>query len=90
MTYHDLIIMLIIGGIFLVLGFLGLIWGRKEEGDYYGSISEHKDVREFLDRAPGRPEPDALRTGGKICLILAVVLFLICLGIYLWGMSPNP
>jgi hypothetical protein len=90
MTYHDLIIMLIIGGIFLVLGFLGLLWGRKEEGAYYGSISEHKDVREFLDRSPGRPEPGALRTGGKICLVLAVVMFLICLGIYLWGMSPNP
>jgi hypothetical protein len=90
MTYHDLTIMLIIGGIFLVLGILGLIWGRKEEGAYYGSISEHIDVREFLDRAPGRPEPDALRIGGKICLILAIVLFLVSLGFYLWGMSPTP
>jgi hypothetical protein len=90
MTYHDIIIMLIIGSIFLVLGFLGLLWGKKEEGAYYGSISEHKDVREFFEKLPGRPEPGALRTGGKICLVLAVVLFLICLGIYLWGMSPKP
>jgi len=89
-TYHDLIIMIVIGGIFLLLGIIGLIWGRKEEGAYYGSISEHVDVREFLDRAPGRPEPDALRIGGKICLALAVILFLVALGFFIWGMSPTP
>jgi hypothetical protein len=90
MTYHDLIIMIIIGGIFLVLGVIGLIWGRKEEGAYYGSVSERTDVREFLDRSPGRPEPDALRIGGKICFAVGIVVLLICLGIFLWGMSPTP
>jgi hypothetical protein len=90
MTYHDLTILLIIAGVFLLLGLLGLFWGRKEEGSYYGSVSERIDVREFLDRAPGRPEPGALRIGGKICLLITVVLLLICLGIFLWGMAPNP
>jgi hypothetical protein len=90
MTYHDLIIMIIIGGIFIVLGIIGLILGRKEEGAYYGSISEHIDVREFLDHMPGRPEPDSLRIGGKICFAVGIVLLLICLGIFLWGMSPKP
>ena len=90
MVYHDLFIMLIIGGIFLVLGVLGLIWGRKEEGDYYGSVSERIDVREFLDRSPGRPEPDALRIGGKICFAVGIILLLVSLGFYIWGMSPTP
>jgi hypothetical protein len=90
MTYHDLIIMLVIAGIFLLLGFIGLIWGKKEEGAYYGSISEHVDVREFLDREPGRPEPAALRIGGKICIAIAVIVILVALGFFIWGMSPNP
>jgi hypothetical protein len=90
MQYRDLYILLIIGGIFLVVGLIGFFLGRREEGSYYGSVSKRIDVREFLDRAPGRPEPGALRIGGKICLAIAIILFLICLGIYLWGMSPAP
>ena len=90
MVYRDLIIMIIIGGIFVILGIIGIIWGRKEEGAYYGSVSERIDVREFLDRTPGRPEPDALRIGAKICFAVGIILLLVSLGFYLWGMSPNP
>ncbi len=90
MTYHDLIIMIIIGGIFIILGIVGLIMGRKEESAWYGSITQHVDVREFMDHLPGRPEPDALRIGGKICFAVGLVLLLICLGVYLWGLSPTP
>ncbi len=90
MIYHDLIIMIIIGFIFLILGAIGIFWGRKEEGTYYSSVSERTDVREFLERLPGRPEPGSLRIGGKICFAVGVVVLLVGLGIYLWGMSPTP
>jgi hypothetical protein len=89
MGVHDLIIMIIIGGIFVVLGIIGFIFGKKEEGTYYGTISERIDVREFMDHLPWRPEPDSLRIGGKIAMAVGVVLLLICLGVFLWGLTPG-
>jgi hypothetical protein len=90
MIYHDLIIMIIIGGIFVVLGIFGVFWGGREEGAWYSTISERIDVREFLDRSPGRPEPDALRIGAKICFAVGIIVLLVALGFFLWGMSPKP
>jgi hypothetical protein len=88
MEYRDLIIMAIIGGIFLILGAIGIIWGKKEEGAYYSSISDHMDVREFMEHAPGRPEPGSLRTGGKICFAVGIVVLLVSLGFFLLGKPP--
>ncbi len=85
MAGNDLVIISIIGGIFIVLGIAGIIWGKKEEGSWYTSVSEQTDVREFLDRAPGRPEPGALKIGGKICLAVGIIILLVCLGFYLRG-----
>ncbi len=85
MISGDLIIMIIIGCVFLILGAIGMVWGKKEEGAYYGSVSERVDVREFLEHLPGRPEPGALRTGGKICFAVGIVILLVSLGIYLVG-----
>jgi hypothetical protein len=87
MSQQELIITVIIGGVFILLGVIGFVWGRKEEGSYYSSVSEHVDVREFLDRSPGRPEPNALRTGGKICIAVGIVVLLVSLGFRLWGME---
>jgi nitrogen fixation-related uncharacterized protein len=89
MEYRDLYIMIIIGVVFLVLGILGFFWGRKEEISWYGTVSKRVDVREFVDHSPGRPEPNALRVGGKICIAIGIVLLLISLGFYLWGMAPG-
>ena len=85
MSGSDLIIMCIIGGIFIVLGVAGIIWGKKEEGSWYSSVSERIDVREFLDRAPGRPEPGALKIGGRICIAVGIIILLVSLGFYLWA-----
>jgi nitrogen fixation-related uncharacterized protein len=88
MSVHDLTIMVVVGGIFLILGIIGFIWSRIEEGGYYDTISEHIDVREFLDRSPGRIEPEALIIGGKLCMAVGIVILLVSLGFYLWGMAP--
>jgi hypothetical protein len=88
MFFNDWIIMVIIGGVFVLLGIVGIFWSKKEEGAYYGSISEHVDVREFMDHSPGRPEPPSLRTGGKICIAVGVVVLLASLGFYLVGLKP--
>jgi hypothetical protein len=88
MTFHDIMIMIIIGGVFVLLGIVGFLWGKMEEGTYLRSVSERIDVREFLEHLPGRPEPNALRIGGKIAIAVGVVVLLVSLGFYLWGMKP--
>jgi hypothetical protein len=88
MTYHDLYVMLILGVGFLVLGVIGILWGKKEEGSYYGSLSEQIDVREYVDRSPTRPEPIALKIGGRIAIAVGLVLLVVGLAFFLWGMAP--
>jgi nitrogen fixation-related uncharacterized protein len=90
MTYHDLYILIAIGGSFLVLGIIGILWGRKEERSWYRSIPNHVDIREFMEHSPLRPEPNALKIGGRICIALAIVIFLVSGSFYLWGMVPVP
>jgi hypothetical protein len=87
MSSHDLVVIWIISGVFILLGVVGIIWGKKEEGTYYGSISDHVDVREYLEHSPDRPEPNALRTGGKISIAVGIVVLLVSLGFRFWGME---
>jgi hypothetical protein len=81
---RDITTVLIIGGVFLFLGLIAFLWSRREEGAWYDSISDHVDVREFLDHTPGRPEPNALRIGGKISIAVGIVLLLFGAGFYFW------
>jgi hypothetical protein len=83
MSHHDLYIMLIIGGIFIVLGILGFIWSKVEESSWFNTITERIDVREFLDRSQ---ESNALRIGGRICIAVGIVLLLVTTGFFIWGM----
>jgi hypothetical protein len=85
MDGNTFLIVMIIGGIFILLGIIGIVWGRRESSSYYSSVSERTDVREFLDHSPGRPEPGALRTGGKISILLGIVVILFALGFHFWG-----
>jgi hypothetical protein len=85
MNHSELITTTIIGGAFVILGFIAFLWSRREEGAWYTSISKKTDVREFLERNPGRQEPNALRTGGKICIAVGIVILLIALGFFIFG-----
>jgi hypothetical protein len=87
MSQKELIITAVIGGVFILLGIISFLWGKKEETAYYGTASERTDVREFLEHLPGRPEPGALRIGGKICIAVGITVLLISLGFRLWGME---
>jgi hypothetical protein len=87
MSGSDLVTICIIGGVFIILGIIGVIWGKIEEGSWYSSVSTRIDVREFLDRAPGRPEPGALKIGGRICLAIGIIILLVGLGFKLWGQT---
>lgn len=63
-----------LGVFFLILGIIAFIWGCLEMDDYYRAISQRRDVREFIERSPLRPEPEALKIGGIIAAIVGVVV----------------
>ena len=76
---------LIIGGVFVVVGLVLYFWGRREENKYYNSISHRYDVREYLERFPKRPEPVALRIGGKIAITVGIVMLALGGIFWHWG-----
>jgi len=77
MSPQDSIILLGLGGFFVVLGLVALFWGRREEKRYYDSIAERHDAREFLEHWPRRPEPGATKVGGWISFALGAILLII-------------
>jgi hypothetical protein len=88
MVRDDLIIICIIGGIFIFLGIAAIVWSKMEESSWYASIAKRVDVREFLDRVPKRPEPGSLKIGGRICIVVGILMLMVSLGLYLWGQPP--
>ena len=82
MSDADLWIVVIFGGLFIVLGAGFFIWGKNEEKDYYKAISNHIDVREYMEHSPERPEPSGLKIGGFIAFFLG--LFMLILGGIFW------
>ena len=81
----DYLILMGMGGLFIFLGLVSVIWGKSEERRYYDSLSTRTDVREFLEHEPERPEPGALKIGGWIAI--AVGLLMVAMGgaFWLWG-----
>jgi hypothetical protein len=67
----------VIGGFFIVLGAVFVLWGRKEARDYEAGLAARYDLREFMEHTPERPEPGALKSGGIIGLVLGVGLVVV-------------
>ena len=82
MPQGDWFILMGIGGGFIILGLVGIFWGRHEEKTYFEALAERRDVREFVSHWPERPQPGALRTGGWIAIALGALLLLV--GIIGW------
>ncbi|MCL0091339.1 hypothetical protein M1N57_00485 [Dehalococcoidales bacterium] len=79
----DYLIVMGIGGLFILLGLATMLWGKVEEKGYYNSLSTRPDVREYLEHWPERPEPGALKIGGWIAI--AIGLAMLALGMVLWA-----
>jgi len=73
------------GGLFVILGLLALFRGRGEEKIYYNGIASRRDVREFVEHQPERPEPGALRIGGWIAIAVGLIMLAIGGGFLIWG-----
>jgi len=81
----DWLMLVGLGGLFLLLGIGLIVWGKGEEKGYYDAISARTDAREFLEHEPGRPEPGALKIGGWIALAIGLVMLAMGGGFWLWG-----
>jgi hypothetical protein len=65
-----------IGIIFVLIGIGFFIWGKREARDYVFSLVKRRDLREFMERTPERPEPGALKNGGVIGVVIGIWLLL--------------
>lgn len=80
-------IILAMGGFFLLLGVVFILWNKREKKSYYDSILlTRRDIKESLTREPERPWLHAWQIGGRISLILGIVLLII--GGILWLAAP--
>jgi len=74
-----------VGGLFIILGLAAIIWGKHEEKDYFDSLSERtKDLREFMNHWPQRPQPGASKIGGWIAIAIGLLMLVISLALWLW------
>jgi len=65
------------GGFFLLLGIIFILWSKREQKGYYNSILlTQKDIRESLTHEPGRPWLSAWQIGGMISLIVGSMLLI--------------
>jgi hypothetical protein len=83
MEAGDWVILAIIGGVFLFLGVIALLWGRYEEKKIFDYLAEQHDLREFTLKHVESPQPGALKIGGWLGIILGVILGIAALIVHL-------
>ena len=81
----DYFILMGMGGLFILLGLITILWGRREEKEYYNSLSTRTDVREYLEHWPQRPEPGSLKIGGWIAIAIGLLMLAMGVAFWLWG-----
>ena len=85
MAQSGLIILMVMGGLFILLGLGAMIWDKREAKGYYDSISGRPDSREFLEHWPQRPQFGALKIGGWIAIAIGVIMLVIGVAFWLSG-----
>ena len=81
----DYLILLGMGGVFVILGLASIMWGKGEEKSYYDALSSRHDAREFLEHEPERLEPGALKIGGWIAIAIGLLMAVMGGAFWLWG-----
>jgi hypothetical protein len=80
-------ILLVMGGCFLLLGIIFILWNKKEKQRYYNSILlTRRDIKEIITHEHERFWLQAWQIGGRISLVVGIVLLII--GGILWLTSP--
>ena len=75
-------VLVIVGGVFLILGIIGILSGIREEKRIFEALSRKPDLREFSLRHVESPQPGALKIGGWIAIAVGVLM--VVAGIIFW------
>jgi len=78
-------VLMVMGAVFILLGFGAIRWGKSEEKVYYDSLTSRPDTREFLEHWPQRPQFAALKIGGWIAIVLGTLMVLTGGALWIWG-----
>lgn len=80
-------IILGMGGFFVLLGIIFILGNKREKKRYYNSILlTRRDIQETITREHERFWLHAWRIGGRISIIVGIVLLII--GGILWFLAP--
>lgn len=85
MPQTDSVILMVMGGLFILLGLGAMFWDRGEKKSYYNAIASRIDVREYIEHSPERPEMGALKIGGWIAITVGLILLIVGGAFRLWG-----
>lgn len=78
-------ILMVGGGFFILLGLAVIIWDKVEQKGYYDSLADRRDVREYLEHQPARPELGALKIGGWIAITIGLLMVAMGGVFWFWG-----
>ena len=83
MSLGDGLVLMGVGGLFIIIGLAAIIWGKREEKGYFDSIATRPgDLREFMEHWPHRPQPGALKLGGWLAITIG--LLILVAGFVIW------
>ncbi len=85
MLQAEWLMLVVVGGVFILLGLGAIFWGKSEEKSYYDSLSSRTDTREFLEHWPHRPQFEALKIGGWIAIAVGTLMVVMGGAFWLWG-----
>lgn len=63
-----------LGIFFVLLGIAFMLWNKREKKTYYNSLVTRRDMKEFITHEPERPWLNAWQIGGRISLIIGIIL----------------
>jgi len=85
MTYPDSLILIVMGGVFVAVGAGIFFKGKIDEKKEYGTLTSRTDMKEFLEYSPEQSRAGAFKLGGRISIIVGLVMLGIAGGLRLWG-----
>ena len=88
MPQGDWYILIIVGGVFIILGIAGIIWGVREEKRIFDALSKKPDLREFSLKRPGDFFSHTCLIGGWIAIGLGLLMVIV--GIIFWRTGWPP